>query len=62
MRMSESEYLCHGLACPKHADCERYRQAEGAVDHPWWMATCQEDGQYPKFIKVEAARGSREID
>lgn len=54
-QLSPSDYLCHGLACPQHAQCLRYQAADGAVDHVWWMATCQEGDKFPKFIKVEAA-------
>lgn len=59
-QLSPSDYLCHGLACPKHAQCLRYQAADGAVDHVWWMATCQEGDKFPKFIKVEAVHGCRE--
>lgn len=57
--LGPSDYLCHGLACPQHAKCQRYIAAEGALDHVWWMATCAKPGQTdrPQFIPVEAADG-----
>lgn len=60
--LGPSDYLCHGLACPKHAQCLRYIKAENAMDHIWWMATCAKPGQIdrPQFIPVENAHGDRE--
>lgn len=46
---------CLGIGCSVHADCLRYRLAEG--DPVKTIGTCEEQGARPLFVAVVESEG-----